>query len=230
MCWKRARKVQRAFMIALPLVTGLFVNTFQLFLLLFKTENGKNCAACDGNKCFSGLNPPWVRCTILMNIIYRNVKSHKIFLFMTFQCASCMYQHAIFKTCWQTLRYKQFSGREISLKAETHFSFIAEDDLGIASLTSSHIQTTSPQPAYGLNSQTSNFVASHMLGQSYATENSNFGPIYHHHNTHHHAGLPYSYEKYKMPASPSANVYQHYQGFYGHQIRQVEYIPRWNME
>jgi hypothetical protein len=67
-----------------------------------------------------------------------------------------------------------------------------------------------------------------MLGQSYATDNSNFGPIYHHHhNTHHHAGLPYSYEKYKMPASPSTNVYQHYQGFYGHQmVRQVEYIPR----
>lgn len=104
--------------------------------------------------------------------------------------------------------------------------FVTEDDLGITSLTSAHIQTTSPQP-YALNTQTSNFVTSHMLGQTYATDNSNFGPIYHHHhNTHHHTGLPYSYEKYKMPPSPTANVYQHYQGFYGHQIRQVEYIPR----
>lgn len=105
--------------------------------------------------------------------------------------------------------------------------FVTEDDLGITSLTSAHIQTTSPQPGYALNTQTSNFVTSHMLGQTYATDNSNFGPIYHHHhNTHHHSGLPYSYEKYKMPPSPTANVYQHYQGFYGHQIRQVEYIPR----
>jgi hypothetical protein len=99
--------------------------------------------------------------------------------------------------------------------------------LGLTSLTPTHNQTSSPQPAYTLNSQTPNFVTSHMLGQTYAADNSNFGPIYHHHhNTHHHAGLPYSYEKYKMPASPSTNVYPHYQGFYGHQIRQVEYIPR----
>jgi hypothetical protein len=98
------------------------------------------------------------------------------------------------------------------------------------SLTPSHIQTSSPQPVYAVNSHTANFVASHMLSQSYATDNSNFGPMYHHHhNAHHHGGLtPYSYEKYKMPAvSPPTNVYPHYQGFYGHhQIRPVEYIPR----
>ncbi|CRK95023.1 CLUMA_CG008509, isoform A [Clunio marinus] len=112
-------------------------------------------------------------------------------------------------------------------RANNNISTAKKDDLGITSLAQSHIQTTSPQPAYAVNAQSTNFVTSHMLGQSYATDNSNFGPIYHHHhNSHHHTGLPYSYEKYKMPPSPSTNVYQHYQGFYGHQIRQVEYIPR----
>lgn len=111
-----------------------------------------------------------------------------------------------------------------------------EDEL---SLTSSQMQTSSPQPtaasAYSLNStaaasQASNFVTSHMLGQTYATENSNFGPIYH--QSHHHSTLPYSYaaaaaadKMYKMPTSSPTNVYQHYhQGFYGHgMMRQVDY-------
>lgn len=111
-----------------------------------------------------------------------------------------------------------------------------EDEL---SLTSSQMQTSSPQPtaasAYSLNStaaasQASNFVTSHMLGQTYATENSNFGPIYH--QSHHHSTLPYSYaaaaaadKMYKMPTTSPTNVYQHYhQGFYGHgMMRQVDY-------
>lgn len=100
-----------------------------------------------------------------------------------------------------------------------------EDEL---SLTSSQMQQSSPQStasAYSLNSQAPNFVTSHMLGQTYATENSNFGPIYH--QTHHHSTLPYSYDKmYKIPPTSSpTNVYQHYhQGFYGHgMMRQVDY-------
>lgn len=139
-------------------------------------------------------------------------------------CSSRLYLSRVDKL----YSYKQFSGRENVLKI-WFFRFVAEDDLGITSLTPSHITTSSPQPAYTLNAQASNFVTSHMLSQTYSTENSNFGPIYHHHNnSHHHAGLPYSYDKYKMPTSPTANVYQHYQGFYGHQmVRPVEYIPRW---
>lgn len=66
-----------------------------------------------------------------------------------------------------------------------------------------------------------------MLGQTYGSENSNFGPIYHHHhhNTHHAYANPY--EKYKVPTTPATNVYgSHYQGFYGHQMTRVDYIPR----
>ncbi|CAO1408333.1 unnamed protein product [Diamesa serratosioi] len=106
----------------------------------------------------------------------------------------------------------------------------------------SHTQTSSPQPSYALNSQNSNFMTSHMLGQTYAADQSNFGPLYHHHSHHHnslaasavtahHGAYGSPYEKYKVPASPhhTANPYSgHYQGFYGHHqmVRQADYIPR----
>lgn len=97
-------------------------------------------------------------------------------------------------------------------------------------MASSHIQT-SPQPAstatYAINPTTnSSFVTTHMLGQGYGTESSNFGAIYHH-NPHAYHTSPY----HKVaPAPPTAaNVYgNHYQGFYGHQnlMTRVDYIPR----
>ncbi|XP_070507621.1 T-box transcription factor TBX10 isoform X2 [Chironomus tepperi] len=100
-----------------------------------------------------------------------------------------------------------------------------KDDLSITSLTSSQLQTTSPQPTYAINPQNSNFVATHMLGQTYGTDNSNFGPIYHHHHNAHPYANPY--DKYKVPAPTTPNVYgSHYQGFYGHQMTRVDYIPR----
>jgi len=100
------------------------------------------------------------------------------------------------------------------------YRFFVEDDLAVSSLTPTHIQASSPQPSYAQNP---NFVTSHMLGQTYATDNSNFGPIYHPHHNHHAYGNPY--EKYKVTATPAYG--SHYQGFYGHhQIRQVDYIPR----
>lgn len=116
-----------------------------------------------------------------------------------------------------------------------------EDETAITSLAS-HTQTSSPQPSYALNSQNSNFMTSHMLGQTYAADQSNFGPLYHHHSHHHnsltatavtahHGAYGSPYEKYKVPASPhhTTNPYSgHYQGFYGHHqmVRQVDYIPR----
>lgn len=63
------------------------------------------------------------------------------------------------------------------------------------------------------------------LGQGYGAENSNFGAIYHHHNSHHaYHTSPY----HKVAAAPpTPNVYgSHYQGFYGHQMTRVDYIPR----
>lgn len=64
-----------------------------------------------------------------------------------------------------------------------------------------------------------------MLGQTYGTENSNFGPIYHHHHNAHPYANPY--DKYKVPTPTTPNVYgSHYQGFYGHQMTRVDYIPR----
>ena len=77
-----------------------------------------------------------------------------------------------------------------------------------------------------------------MLGQTYATDNSNFGPIYHHHPHHNTMNntTNYSspYDKYKMSTSPhhAPNPYSgHYQGFYNHHqmVRQtgcIDYIPR----
>lgn len=112
------------------------------------------------------------------------------------------------------------------------------------SISTSHGQTVSPQPTYSMSSQNSSFVATHLLGQGYGTENSNFGPIYqHHHHSHvnsltsstgHHNTYSNPYEKYKMSTSPhhnSAPYAGHYQGFYGHpqMVRQsgcIDYIPR----
>lgn len=211
---------------------------FQLWLACLFTRcncfSRSDCATHDVGRRWRGLLCSFGDTVVdPKEIIYRNVKSHKIFRRFFFCSWSLTTRHAcfsaIFKTWWQTLSYKHFSGRETFLKYSwTFFSFpVAEDDLGITSLTPSHIQTSSPQPAYATNQQTTNFVTSHMLGQAYGAENSSFGPIHHHHHNTYHAGLPYSYDKYKMPASPSTNVYQHYQGFYGHQmVRQVEYIPR----
>lgn len=93
-----------------------------------------------------------------------------------------------------------------------------EDDLTALSV---QMQTSSPQPTYSINAQNSSFVATHMYG----TENSNFGPIYHHH--HHHNTHPYAGNPYKVPtAATTPNVYGSYQGFYGHQMARVDYIPR----
>lgn len=108
-----------------------------------------------------------------------------------------------------------------------YFLFSIEDDLSITTLTSSQIQTTSPQPAsaatYALNPQNSNFVATHMLGQNYGAEN-NFGAIYHHNA--HHAYHTSPYHKVATAPPTAANVYgSHYQGFYG-QMTRVDYIPR----
>lgn len=230
MCWNRVRK-NALFIIALPVVTACLLTLQNCSMF---SNDCRNCAIVLHIQT-EMISKHTTKTQPSRNIIYCNVKGHKtsssFFSFMKLNYTSSMYRltQSIFITCWQTLSYKHFSGREV-FSENLNISFplvpLAEDDLGIASLTTSHIQTSSPQPAYALNTQTPNFVTSHMLGQSYATENSNFGPMYHHHNSHHHAGLPYSYEKYKMPASPSTNVYPHYQGFYGHQIRQVEYIPR----
>lgn len=101
-----------------------------------------------------------------------------------------------------------------------------EDDLSITTLTS-QIQTSSPQPAtaptYAINPQNTNFVATHMLGQGYGTENSNFGAIYHHNP--HHAYHTSPYHKVATAPPTPANVYGSYQGFYG-QMARVDYIPR----
>lgn len=94
-----------------------------------------------------------------------------------------------------------------------------------------------------MNTQNASFVTSHLLGQTYASENSNFGPIYHHHAHHntltattaHPGSYTTPYDKYKMSTSPhhTANPYgSPYQGFYGHpqMVRQtsgcIDYIPR----
>jgi hypothetical protein len=101
-------------------------------------------------------------------------------------------------------------------------SFATEDDLSITTLSSSQMQAAaSPQSAYALNPQNAGFVATHMYG----SDNSSFGPIYHHH--HHHNAHPHGNSPYKVPTATTApNVYgSHYQGFYG-QMARVDYIPR----
>ena len=138
--------------------------------------------------------------------------------------------------------YQKFKLKKVNLNIFFfHFYYYSEDETAITSLAS-HTQTSSPQPSYALNSQNSNFMTSHMLGQTYAADQSNFGPLYHHHSHHHnslaasavtahHGAYGSPYEKYKVPASPhhTANPYSgHYQGFYGHHqmVRQADYIPR----
>lgn len=77
----------------------------------------------------------------------------------------------------------------------------------------------------------------HTITQPYGTENSNFGPFYHHHN-HISAGYSSPYDKFKIPSNAhsrtSTSPYGSYQGFYGsghhHQLARpngyIDLVPR----
>lgn len=111
---------------------ALLWSLFQLWLACLLTLF--NCAlffhgkanAADCATCVAAAEIP----AGTLDIIYCNVKSNKIFRLsswswsLTTHRACTMYpSRAIFKTCWQTLTYKQLSGRERKFLKQCLFPF-----------------------------------------------------------------------------------------------------------
>lgn len=93
--------------------------------------------------------------------------------------------------------------------------------------TSCMVSSSASSSSSSLPSPTANIYAP--IGQSYATDSSGFGPIYHH--SHHYGGFSNPYDKLKghMRQTPAATVnpYSGYSAFYGssHQlVRPSNYI------
>lgn len=80
-------------------------------------------------------------------------------------------------------------------------------------------QTMTNHSPSSLPSPTTNIYAT--IGQSYATDNSGFGPIYH---SHHYGGYSTPYDKLKGHMRQVSTAYGGYSPFYGSSLRPNSYI------